>query len=327
MKSLYLGISLLGLAVLFFVFLGYQYTQADSPAPEFRALESDSLADHASPLTAVTAAAKPSHTEISSAESSEGGSHALSADQQRIAVAMEKFKELRGRALINALSQDPLAEGIQSRILLAMVEAGYLDINGSIANRAGLEFFSPLFLAVAAEWDVTAEVFSRFLALGARVDSSDNWQRMMSNVTDAEVLDLWYDAAGLGPERHQELFNEGLRTGNMAFVDFILENKNGKFDQLTFTGAMTTNIQRQILTQQSISDERMSELYEQTQPEERARVQHMLTLMHERRARQIELLLTYADLSEEDRKKMTELRATLEEDIQRVADYFAQQPD
>ena len=318
-----------GLVALFFAFLGLQYWAAQNEAtpqpvatPRTPALPNKTQPD-ARAVKASVAVGYPPASEPKATLTPEG--EALTEREQRVLEAVEKFKDLRDRDLLLALSNDPLAQDIIADILLVMLEQGYLEANDSFVTRRGFEGFSPLFFALMASENMDAEMLNRFLDLGSRMESNDEWRRVMARQSDLAVLETWYEATGLGPEHHQQLFNEALQAGNMAFVDFILETKGGKFDQLTFSGATAERIKEGVIGNKSLTDESLRDFYERSKPEQRAMLQRNIIALHEQRLKQIELLLLHAELSDEERLQIELTQATLLADIQRINDFFAAQ--
>ncbi|WP_411359690.1 hypothetical protein [Pseudidiomarina salilacus] len=318
-----------GLVALFFAFLGLQYWAAQNEVvtqlePTTRHFSPAIEAATEEQLIQAPVAAESQFSRAPTV-SSTTDEETLTAHEQRVLAAVEKFKDLRDRELLIALSNDPLAQDLIADILLVMLEQGYLEANDTFATRRGFEGFSPLFFALMASENMDAEMLNRFLDLGSRMESNDEWRRVMARQSDLELLEMWYESTGLGPEHHQQLFNEALQAGNMAFVDFILETKGGKFDQLTFSGATAERIKEGVIGNKSLTDESLRDFYERSKPEQRAMLQRNIIALHEQRLKQIELLLLHAELSDEERLQIERTQATLLADIQRINDFFAAQ--
>lgn len=318
--------TLAALVALFFVFLGVQYVlqqphydTAQSPASS-PVVTKPSAATEREVAQATAAVSEPVTASVTDDETLP-----LSAKQQRILAAVEKFKELNDRDLLNALTNDPLAQDIVADILLALINDGYLEANSPLAVRAGFAGFTPLFFALIASNQMTPELLNQFIEQGSRLASNEEWMRAMAQQSNLDVIEIWYDQTGQGPEHHQELFNQALYAGNMALVDFVLETKGGKFDRLSFSGATAERIKESAMKSTSFSDESLRDYYDRTRDDNREVLKQTVLALHERRLKQTELLLLYAQLSDDERQQIENARATLQADIQRINDFFAAQ--
>lgn len=248
---------------------------------------------------------------------------------ERLNVAKAIVSDLRGQKLLRTLREDPRLEGLEAEVLLALIEDGSIDINESLAGtRSNIPEFTPISVALLAT-DRTLSVanFDRFIELGARVESNSIWQSRMASVKDKALLERWYQAANVGPEQHQQMFNKALPAGNSVFIDFVLEDKGGKFDRLNFTGDYTESLKNGLITHESYGFKRVVSVWnqaqEESQNEHRAEFEKMINDNYAMLLRQVDLLLTYAELTSEEKEEIIATRAALENEVKELEKLFA----
>lgn len=321
MKRIILG----GLTLLVAVSAYYyvqNYVQTPEPAALGSVVPTSEPPEKLSPTTPTNGPAA-SQTEMSSTPTEQS---ALDEKALRIAAALERFGDLRGRALMDALKEDPLAKGIGAEILLAMVEAGYLDSNESIFASGEFGTHSPVYVAILiTEGELSTEYFQRFLDLGAQVATDDDWLNLMAfSELDKGVVELWYEAAAVGPELHQQLINYGLYDGSLVLSDLIMNDKGGRYDSLTYSGDFYESTLERLTSYQSITDEQVEDFYQQVSAYIAEGQSFNIFYFHESSIRRAELLINYGNLPVEQRQRVQASREALKTDLQRLKARFAQ---
>lgn len=196
---------------------------------------------------------------------------------------------------------------VQSTInnLLQLIESGIITVDKRLFELDQNRAMSPLGMAVLmSQGDLSAEQFDRFIAAGAELHRDDMNTSFIAMVDNPEVMDTWYEAIGIGPEEHEEILNTGLIFGNTALADMVMQQKNGKLDQLEFGEFPVTMVIAQLSAVESIEREELQKGYDAAEPGTENITAEMSIARFQNNLDQIEILRRYGSLDDDQRARI-----------------------
>lgn len=216
-------------------------------------------------------------------------------------------------------------------LLLALIEEQHLGINEPLEWIVGNETYTPIWMAFEiSRGTMTTAQFQRFLDLGAALQRNDYNENVIGFVMNKDILETWYDEAGLGPEDHQAMFDQALFRGNAKLAELVWEDKGGRFDQVQLS---ESKVQRYLRNYRNAKPADTDNLLDSLKKFEYgdAMLEAIIAQHHGSIAR-IEMLKEYGDLTIAERSDLDNAKdlarsdlVALEKVLAEAREYFAEQ--
>lgn len=141
----------------------------------------------------------------------------------------ERYSNLTPQQMLYGFFKDETLLLSRTELILQLVEQGYLNINEQLREGEDSQHYTPLFAAIAANPNgITSEELQRFIDLGANIPPNSTWRRTFSMmpIQDDEIIPMWFNAAGLGPEDYERLFLNSAFYSDGKLAAYVHEQAN-----------------------------------------------------------------------------------------------------
>lgn len=142
---------------------------------------------------------------------------------------LERYSHLTPQHMLYGFFKDETLLLSRTELILQLVEQGFLNVNEQLREGKNSQHYTPLFAAIAANPNgITSEELQRFIDLGATIPSNSTWRRKFSMmpIRDDEVIPMWINAAGIGPEDYERLFLNSALYSDGKLATYIHEQGN-----------------------------------------------------------------------------------------------------
>lgn len=237
---------------------------------------------------------------------------------------LDRIAELSGQEFAMALLQH--SGDIETSIenILIMIESGRIDVNQRIVEVGGNNAMTPFLLAVSlSQGQLTLDQFNRFLDAGVTLQNDEISKEMMASVDNPEVIEVWYETAGFGPEDHERMLDDSLKNGNLALAKVILKDKKGELDGIQLSSKA---VQRSIRRLESTPLIKLEELREKvTEVDEKTlkMVESFMVPLLQNNVDKTEILLEYAELSGEQRAEVVAANERYRNELEELREILA----
>lgn len=237
---------------------------------------------------------------------------------------LDRIAELSGQEFAMALLQHSgdLDSSIEN--MLVMIESGRIDVNKRIAELGNSQAMTPFLLAVGlSQGQLTLDQFHRFLDVGVTLQNDELSKEMMASLDNPEVIEAWYETAAFGPEDHEQLLNNSLKNGNLTLAEIILEDKKGELDGIKLS---SDAIAGSIIRIQAIAPLELQELKDElaaADEKELKMAESFLIPRLQNSVDETEILLQYAELSEEQRTRVIAANERYKDELEELKEILS----
>ncbi|PTB82761.1 hypothetical protein C9986_02260, partial [Pseudidiomarina aestuarii] len=237
---------------------------------------------------------------------------------------LDRIAELSGQEFAMALLQHSgdLDSSIEN--MLVMIESGRIDVNKRIAELGNSQAMTPFLLAVGlSQGQLTLDQFHRFLDVGVTLQNDELSKEMMASLDNPEVIEAWYETAAFGPEDHEQLLNNSLKNGNLTLAEIILEDKKGELDGIKLS---SDAIAGSITRIQAIAPLELQELKDElaaADEKELKMAESFLIPRLQNSVDETEILLQYAELSEEQRTQVIAANERYKDELEELKEILS----
>ncbi|WP_417657423.1 hypothetical protein [Pseudidiomarina aestuarii] len=268
---------------------------------------------------AAAAARTENEAAVASTERLQGADAAAEEDPE-----LDRIAELSGQEFAMALLQHSgdLDSSIEN--MLVMIESGRIDVNKRIAELGNSQAMTPFLLAVGlSQGQLTLDQFHRFLDVGVTLQNDELSKEMMASLDNPEVIEAWYETAAFGPEDHEQLLNNSLKNGNLTLAEIILEDKKGELDGIKLS---SDAIAGSITRIQAIAPLELQELKDElaaADEKELKMAESFLIPRLQNSVDETEILLQYAELSEEQRTQVIAANERYKDELEELKEILS----
>ncbi|EKE79913.1 hypothetical protein [Idiomarina xiamenensis] len=153
------------------------------------------------------------------------------------------YESLTYQEILTRLAKSASRDEIDiSAVLLALIENGTLDVNTPMRQGAQSSHYTPLYVALVLDDDITTEQIQSFIKMGAYIEANSMWTRQLAKLQDVVAAELLIDAAGYGPEQTEELLQAVFQQANVNLFNRLVEKGDfiidSNFSEKLFSDSM-----------------------------------------------------------------------------------------
>ena len=110
-------------------------------------------------------------------------------------------------------------------ILLALIDAGIIDVNEQLRDGDNSQHYTPLYTAIIASKSFSAEMLEKFLVRGAVIEQGvPGWKYGITNATvEPEATIRMLEVGGFGSETYERVRQLALSKGNVEVFKYLSE--------------------------------------------------------------------------------------------------------
>lgn len=256
---------------------------------------------------------------VASTEPLQGADDSVEEDPE-----LDRIAQLSGQEFAMALLQHSGDTETSIENLLVMIESGRIDVNKRIAELGDSQAMTPFLLAVGlSQGQLTLDQFHRFLDAGVTLQNDKLSKQMMASMESPDVIEAWYETAAFGPEDHEQLLNNSLKTGNLTLAEIILEDKKGELDGIKLS---SDAIERSITRIQAIAPLELQKLKDELAAADEKELKLAESFLIPRLQNSVdktEILLQYAELSEEQRTRVITANERYKDELEELKEILS----
>lgn len=141
-----------------------------------------------------------------------------------------QYLEKTPHQVLIGLVKDVELRDTKIELLLQLIESGHIGINEKMRPGEG-DYYTPIFAALVATRNrISKQELERFISLGASIDASKAYRHTLDTLrtNDIRVQQRWMEVSGIGPEHHQELFQQSVVSGDGTLARHLYQVNNGQ---------------------------------------------------------------------------------------------------